>query len=191
MTTTVAYRACPSATVTRNVTVLPQPQIYLGPDTSLCPGGTPLVLADMVHNANAALYDWIWNTGAATPAITVSGPGVYVASVSYGGCSAVDSVVVKNDCYIDLPNVFTPNADGTNDYFNPRDYLAKGLKTFNMDIYNRWGQLIFHTDQTSGSGWDGSFNNTPQPEGVYIYTISATFNDGQQVDRRGNLTLLK
>ena len=78
-----------------------------------------------------------------------------------------------------------------NDYFNPRDYFQKGLSTFGMTIYNRWGQVIFETKSLEGRGWDGAFNGTPQPEGVYVYVIDATFADGQKVHKVGNLTLIK
>ena len=129
--------------------------------------------------------------GQTTPSIVVTTPGTYYVTVTINGCEASDTLVVKNDCYLDIPNVFTPNGDGLNDYFFPRNYLSKGLSTFSMNIYNRWGQLIFETNSTDGAGWDGKFNETEQPEGVYIYVIDATFIDGQKEHRQGNVTLLR
>jgi gliding motility-associated-like protein len=98
---------------------------------------------------------------------------------------------VKQDCYIDVPNAFTPNGDGVNDYFLPRPSLAKGLTSFTMSVYNRWGQLIFETDKIEGRGWDGRFNGAAQPEGVYVFMIDAKFKDGQIEKRQGNVTLLR
>jgi gliding motility-associated-like protein len=121
----------------------------------------------------------------------VSVPGTYYATVKIGGCSATDSVVVDNNCFVNLPNCFTPNGDGVNDYFNPRDYFQKGLKSFVLTVYNRWGQVIFETDATDGRGWDGKFNNTTQPAGVYIYNIDAQFVDGQKLNKHGNLTIIR
>lgn len=66
---------------------------------------------------------------------------------------------------MNVPSVFTPNGDGLNDYFFPRQFLAKGLTSFRMEIYNRWGQLIFETTNLEESGWDGRLNNTEQPVG--------------------------
>ena len=166
--------------------------INLGPDTSICPGGSALVLADYINHPGASgVPYWIWNTGETTSSIVVTAPGLYYATVTEGGCIASDSVYVANDCYMDIPNVFTPNGDGTNDFFYPRQYLTRGLTSFKLDIYNRWGQNIFETTSVDGRGWDGNFNNTPQPEGVYIYNIDATFKDGQKEHRQGNITLLR
>jgi len=49
-----------------------------------------------------------------------------------------------------------------------------------MEIYNRWGQLVFETTSLDGAGWDGKFNGTEQPEGVFVYSIDAKFKDGQK-----------
>ena len=104
---------------------------------------------------------------------------------------ATDSVSVISDCIAALPTGFTPNGDGLNDYFNPREFLTKGLKTFEMVIYNRWGEKIFETNNIAGRGWDGSYNGVPQLQGVYVYSIKATFIDGQSIDKVGNITLIK
>ncbi len=111
--------------------------------------------------------------------------------ITVNGCAAFDTVWVQKDCYMDIPNVFTPNGDGTNDYFYPRQLLTRGVIAFKMDIYNRWGQLIFETTSTDGRGWDGKYNNAPQPSDVYVYMIDATFKDGQIEHHQGNVTLLR
>jgi gliding motility-associated-like protein len=60
-----------------------------------------------------------------------------------------------------------------------------------MRIFNRWGENIFYTISLDGRGWDGKLNDIPQPEGVYIYVIDATFKDGQKEHHQGNVTLLR
>ena len=134
---------------------------------------------------------WLWSTGETTPSISVSTHGLYWATVNVNNCYASDSVIVLNDCYMNIPNVFTPNNDGTNDYFYPRQFLTKGVTSFKMDIFNRWGQLIFETTTLDGAGWDGKLNGVDQPEGVYIYIIDGTFKDGQKEHHQGNITLLR
>ena len=187
---TVGFRVCPSITTSRTVTVLPQPQINLGPDTTICEGTGLITLIDLINAGNPAAT-WVWNTGATGFEINVSAHGGYVSTVTVGNCHATDSVYISQDCFMAMPNIFTPNGDGLNDYFYPRQLLTSGLTEFKMDIYNRWGQLMFETKAVEGRGWDGKFNGQDQPEGVYIYVIDATFKDGTKEHHQGNITLLK
>ncbi len=190
VTATAIYRACRDTSASRVITIVPAPSIYLGPDTTICKGSQPLTLADKI-NTESTGASWVWNTGETTPAITVVAPGTYSATVRIGGCEAVATVKVSDDCYINIPNVFTPNADGLNDYFFPRELLTSGLVTFKMNIYNRWGESIFESTTLDGRGWDGKFNSKDQPEGVYVYVIDVTFKDGQKEHHQGNVTLLR
>jgi gliding motility-associated-like protein len=184
------YRVCPDVAAVKNVTVEPYPVMSLGVDTSICPGGVPISIYDYYNGANAHA-SWLWSTGDTTAGIIVTQPGTYYATVTVGGCQASDTVVVNNNCYMDIPNAFTPNNDGVNDYFFPRQFLTRGLYNFSMVIYDRWGQELFSTKSIDGRGWDGKFNNVDQPEGVYVYVIDATFIDGQKLHRQGNVTLLR
>lgn len=183
------YRACPDTFATRTVWVFSHPQVYIGPDTSICPGGNAITLSDASYFGKPV--NWLWNTGERTSSIKVGAPGTYWVRMTVDGCSATDSIIVQDDCYMNVPNAFTPNGDGVNEYFMPRPMAAHGLATFSMTIYNRWGQTIFETEQIEGRGWDGRFNGVAQPEGVYIYLIEATFQDGQQVKKQGNVTLIR
>jgi gliding motility-associated-like protein len=190
VTVTALYRACPETTATRVINVFSYPDIYLGADTSICPGSNSIILNDN-QNETTAGASWVWNTGETTSQITVTKPGYYYAVVTINGCSSSDTVCVQKDCYMDIPNVFTPNGDGVNDYFYPRQLLTRGLTSFNMNIYNRWGQLVYQTTSLDGRGWDGTFNGQPQPEAVYVYIIDADFKDGQKEHHQGNVTLLR
>jgi gliding motility-associated-like protein len=107
------------------------------------------------------------------------------------GCAATGSILISKDCYMDLPNAFTPNKDGVNDYFFPRQMLAAGLEQFRLQIFNRWGQLLFETSSPEGRGWDGGYNGQPQPAGVYVYQISLSFSNGTSEQYRGNVSLLR
>lgn len=185
------YRVCPDITVTKPIEVRPFPTINLGPDTTLCLNGAGLVISDLTNFTNPSAR-WIWNTGDSnTNTIIARHEGIYTARVTLNGCSASDTVEVRKDCYIDIPNAFSPNGDGNNDYFLPRALLAKGVTTFKMTIYNRWGQEVFTTTQTDGRGWDGRFNGKEQPEGVYIYMIEVMLKTAQVEKFQGNLTLLR
>ncbi len=184
------YGGCPSSSESMVVHVYNSPRIDLGPDTTFCPGSNPICLNDRI-NVGAGGAQWSWSTGEHTPSICIVAPGVYYATVKLGGCTATDSVVVLNDCYLDIPNAFTPNGDGINDYFFPRQLLSRGLTYFHMTIFNRWGESVFETSTLDGRGWDGCFNGVPQPEGVFIYMIEAAFKDGQKEQHKGNVSLLR
>jgi gliding motility-associated-like protein len=184
------YLACPQITISKPIRVFAYPDIYLGADTAICPGGQALILTDNI-NADVASAKWEWNTGDVGPQLIVHKPGTYYTVVTINGCSSTDTVIVRNDCYLDIPNVFTPNGDGLNDYFFPRQFLSKGLISFKMNIYNRWGEMIYETLATDGRGWDGTYNGVPQPEGTFIYVMDAVFKDGQHEHHQGNVTLIR
>ncbi len=186
----VNYKVCPDAELRHQVMVYSYPSLQLGDDTAICPGSQKLEIGDMKNDSDPNAR-WIWNTGERTSKIDVVAPGTYYVKVTSHGCSTSDTILVANDCYMNMPNVFTPNGDGVNDYFFPRQYLTRGLVSFGMTIYNRWGQVVFESKSIEGRGWDGTFNGVPQPQGVFIYVVDATFKDGQKEHHQGNITLLR
>ena len=91
----------------------------------------------------------------------------------------------ENLCYI--PNVFSPNGDGNNDYFLVR---GEKIEQIELRVFNRWGNCVFSTEDISG-GWDGKYNGQDCPEGVYFYTLMVTYLNGVLEERKGNITLLR
>ncbi len=189
---TANYRICPDTTYEQNIIVKPYPTLDLGADTSLCFDGKPFVLRDLV-NTGSTTVKWRWNTDTkdSTSSIMVHHPGKYAVTIEEDGCVTSDTVEVKKNCYIDIPNVFTPNGDGYNDYFLPRQLLSKSVTKFSMTIFNRWGDVVFETNTLNGRGWDGKVNDKEQPGGVYVYLIKATFANGYSENYQGNVTLLR
>jgi gliding motility-associated-like protein len=99
-----------------------------------------------------------------------------------------DSVTVFVVPYI--PNAFTPNNDGLNDQFRILGLPPENITKFNLEIYNRWGQSVFHsTDITLG--WDGTFNGQPCPDGEYIWVIYYEDNNKRTASNKGTVLLLK
>lgn len=88
---------------------------------------------------------------------------------------------------ITLPNAFSPNGDDHNDRFNVDNGI---FLEFRMDIYNRWGKLIFSTTDAV-TGWDGSVNGQPAPIGGYVYRINYNSGNGAPVSLSGSLTLIR
>lgn len=183
------YAICPSIELSQTIHVSELPKVNLGPDTTICLNGEPVVLETSVVSPNTTFQ---WNTGATTSSILVRHHGLYwLSAVNDAGCKAADSVEVFKDCYVDVPNAFTPNGDGNNDYFFPRQFLTRSVQTFKMQVFNRWGQLVFETTKPDGRGWDGRFNDKDQPSGVYIYLIDVSFSNKRAEHYEGNITLLR
>ena len=86
-----------------------------------------------------------------------------------------------------IPNVFTPNGDGSNDVLF---VYGNTVKSLTLSIYDQWGELQFKST-SKASGWDGTYKGTNQPVGVYVYYVEATMNDGQVVKKKGTVTLLR
>ena len=192
VTLTASYRACPDSAFTDTVFVQGFPKVYLGPDTGLCLHGAPIILQNQ-QPSNSVATRYLWNTGDTSHLLKVVHPGIYSLRVieSPLGCSTTENIEVHKDCYIDVPNVFTPNADGVNDYFFPRQLLSKKVTAFKMQVLNRWGQIVFVTERLDGSGWDGKLNGIDQPQGVYVYLIEAILDENRVEKYQGNVTLLR
>ncbi len=189
ITVTAKYRSCPSAVYSDTVNIYPYPHVDLGPDTSICPGDAPLVLSNSLFNPVG--YTYLWSTGATAESIETTTPAAYWLMVtSDHSCVAIDTEIVNPNCYIGIPNAFSPNGDGINDYFFPRELLSKGVTAFHMEIFDRWGVEIFATDNVNGRGWDGRFNGVLQPAGVYIYMITVSFKNDITQTYKGNITLI-
>jgi gliding motility-associated-like protein len=107
------------------------------------------------------------------------------------GCrdSARRTLTVLDHCLIEVPNAFTPNNDGLNDYFWPHNAL-KG-DNYEFKVYNRWGQLVF-ASRDWRKKWDGKVNGLLQTTGVFVWTLSYIHRDTkQQVFKKGTVTLIR
>lgn len=184
------FGACGVLTFKDSVVVNAFPKVDLGPDSALCLDG-PAIRVSNLNNTNPAGTKLLWSTGATTPDINIVHPGIYTLTATLNDCATTERITINKDCYTDIPNVFSPNNDGVNDYFYPRQLLSKGVTAFAMTIYNRWGEIIFKTNVADGRGWDGKFNGKNQPMGVYIYQMKVLLKNGRMEDYTGNVTLVR
>ena len=117
------------------------------------------------------IYDSLsfWHTYADTGTYTIK---YYITNI-YGCTDSVINQLTINPVFsIFIPGAFTPNDDGDNDYFYP---VIIGENSYNMKIYNRWGEIIYNEDNKK---WDGTINDNVIPNEIYPYSISVfDFND--------------
>ncbi len=112
------------------------------------------------------------------------------------GCVNSDTItIIVNELicgepYLFVPNAFTPNADGENDYFKP--YAPVGVvRKMYFAVYDRWGEVIYESENINDRGWDGTFKGQDLPPDVYIYYFEATCIDEDVFSQKGNVTLLR
>lgn len=134
---------------------------------------------------------WLWMPGNYSDRyITITRTGKYTLLVSdTNGCKNTDTIEIFDDCNWDLyiPTAFTPNGDDLNESF--RVYATASIK-IHMQVYNRWGQRIFSSDNTD-KGWDGRYKGKPCPTGVYYYQLKAIRDQGETKLYSGTVTLLR
>jgi len=106
------------------------------------------------------------------------------------GCITVDTLLVKINTTpsIYVPNAWSPNDDGHNDYIAPMTTNIRQLNYFR--IFNRWGQKVFETN-VIGVGWNGIFNSKRQPIDVYTWTIEVISTGGVYIKKTGKAILIR
>ncbi|PKP23105.1 MAG: hypothetical protein CVU05_00840 [Bacteroidetes bacterium HGW-Bacteroidetes-21] len=154
---------------------------------------------------DALAYWWSFGDGYTTtqehPRHTYSQLGVYtITLIATNTYTCSDTATIEIDATSDIifPNVFTPNPDiapggvyDVNDYSNQIFFpFASGIEEFKMQIFNRWGELIFETNDIA-IGWDGYYRGDLCQQDVYVYKATAIFIDGHKVEKVGDILLLR
>lgn len=179
-------------TLRTTVNVNPEGTVSL-PDTVVLYPGESYQLSPQ---GNLLYFSWFPTVGL-SPNASVSNPiatptvntRYYVNGTTEAGCKGSDSVyiLVRDESAIGIANAFSPGS-APNAEFKVSHLGTATLKSFR--IYNRWGLKVFETADIN-KGWDGTFSGTPQPMGVYIYTVEAQSNTGKPFVKQGNVTLLR
>ncbi|MFH1321973.1 MAG: gliding motility-associated C-terminal domain-containing protein [Bacteroidota bacterium] len=85
-----------------------------------------------------------------------------------------------------IPNTFTPNGDGLNDMFGP---AGTGISEFQLQIFNRWGEMIFESDNINNQ-WDGKFRNRIVQTGAYVYMVYANGYEKGKIFKSGTVNVI-
>ncbi len=175
--------------------VLPEVEANAG-ENGIAVYGTPYQLTGS-GNGN---FEWSWlpsnatvtGSNTANPVATLTEPAYdfYLTVTNAAGCIGKDSVhikVFKGPAYY-LPNAFSPNNDGLNDYFIP---VEVGIRSTNwFRVFNRYGQIVFNAN-ASVKGWDGRFKGKAQDIGTYTWMISGIGNNGKLIQLKGTVVLIR
>jgi gliding motility-associated-like protein len=173
------------------VDVHPRAMLSLPDSVTVYQGGSGY---QVLPQTNAMYFEWFPQAGVSNPNLSdpVLNPIVntryIVTAKTEFGCEVVDSMdVVVGPAALNMPNAYNPN--------NPEAPLYKavikgGWELKSFKIYNRWGKLLFETSDLN-EGWDGRYNNEPQPMGVYVWGIEAISKEGETISNSGNVTLIR
>ena len=174
-------------------------------DTLINDGVAPYPVSITNLSINGRNYEWyvydqnnalVWNGTDEFPTFTINHEGCYhiiLVSTSRDDCRDTmrwGEFCVEASSKMEVPNVFTPNGDNTNDYFQ---VVAKTLSDFHGIITNRWGKKLYEWDnwEDESAGWNGKIGNSLATPGAYFYIIKATGKDGTEYDLQGTFYLLR
>lgn len=167
-------------------------------------GGTTYVHA--VPDSSGYTYSWsispalsgatLSDPNIAHPLFTPNGAGLYTVCVDItdtNGCTGTACVEIRvldiecgpPDIYV--PNAFTPNDDQNNDVIFVH---GNNIETMNWLIYDRWGELMFET-QDQSEGWDGTFKGMEADPAVFVYHLEGTCVGGDEFLIKGNITVIR
>jgi len=153
---------------------------------------------DESQDAIRWLYDFGSNRSSTLPEPTYTFPdtGQYLVQqvvTHASGCQDTAQAIIDviPEIRYFLPNAFTPNNDGSNEVYRGKGKLD-GIRDFEMVVFNRWGEVIFETDDPM-NGWNGRKNNTgePVPQGVYMVLVTFTGPRGDDFEYRTSATIVR
>jgi gliding motility-associated-like protein len=158
------------------------PEVYLGDDTAICLGSEFSLVPGLYSS-------YKWQDNSTDSFYIVKTNGIYSVEITNtSGCLASDTIYIREDCLQDIivPNAFTPNGDGINEIFQVSGSEPAEFKIY---IYDRWGEMIFSSDNRS-LGWDGSVKGHPVQEGFYNYFVDYTIGRDERT-KKGSIYLIR
>ncbi len=176
----------------------PTTGIAVVPDSSLIPLGGSVRLSTVITTSASNSVSYVWSPAEGLSCDNCANPvanplfnTVYTVEMTDGdGCKTSTEVVVdvndKHKLYY-IPNAFSPNNDGLNDVFY---VYGKAVSNMTLVIYDRWGEKMFESKDLS-FGWNGVHKGELMPSGVFVYYAEIYFENGDRVEEKGSITLLR
>jgi large repetitive protein len=145
---------------------------------------------------NIISYFWDFGDGntssEVSPTHTYQKPGKFTIKLQaideYGCIQEIEKEIELTDYFLVVPNVFSPNSDGINDYFFPKFVNVTKLEFW---ILNKWGETIFYSEDINSQGWDGKVGGEYAMPGNYVYRLKFTTVDGRVETKTEVFLLLK
>lgn len=192
---TSSYGCVNDTTYSDYILVHPLPIAAFSFDPSIPSVFVPLVY---FYDQSSLAVQWNWNFGDTTfsteqnPTHKFGSPGIYniqlIVETEYGCLDTTWQVIdIKKEYAIWIPSAFTPNGDGYNETFNIKGF---GFGNFTMQIYNRWGALIFTSNDVI-QGWDGTHHGEEAQQDVYIYKVDIKDDLGNPHTYTGRVSIVR
>ena len=182
-------------TATIDITIYPSPNAIAYATDETCFNGNDGKAWVEVTDGTPP-YSYLWNTFHTLSSLSDLAPGVYYVTVTdLHNCIDKDSVIVGSgieEClnyHVYVPNVFAPNNMGNSENETIRVY-GKGIVSIDFSIFDRWGNLVFHTTDMEQS-WDGMYKGEPALTGDYTYMLRVNFYNGKQETVSGHILLIR
>lgn len=158
--------------------------VSLGIDRNFCTG------MRIILSPGPNFSSYLWQNGSTSAQFNVIDTGLHWVRVTdQNGCSGTDSIKIYANCNdLHFSSAFTPNGDGLNDTFGALGDFT-GLHDFELTIYGRWGQIVFHTKDPAKK-WDGIYKGKMQQTQTFTYMARYTIGNRMPQLAKGTLTLI-
>jgi gliding motility-associated-like protein len=190
----IASNSSTSDTVIKTITVV-VPTLSAGPDVVIAPGGSTQLNA----TGNVTSFSWSPATGLNNPSISnpIASPSVTTTYMVTGSdsnnCPASSAVTVNVEVpeapcgETFVPTGFSPNGDGENDI---ECVMGSCIVSMTFSVYDRWGEKVFESSDQLQC-WDGKHRGQYMNTGIYVYHLKATLKNGDEINTKGNINLIR
>ncbi|MBV9962127.1 MAG: PKD domain-containing protein, partial [Parafilimonas sp.] len=193
-------KGCFSDTATATVTVFSYPTLQLKDSNVIIESGSEYHISPQ---GSEDITSWQWSPPSGISCLNcpdpvlkpVSNQTYTVVAKNIAGCSVEKHISITVLCKgqnLFIPNTFSPNGDGMNDYFYPR---GKGFSVKSFRIFSRWGTIVYERTNfppnQQNYGWDGTYNGKTVTPDVYVFIAEILCDNGGIITTKGNITLLR
>ena len=170
------------------INLFPNPIANAGNDTTIVFGYSLSLQGTLGDQYTWSPVLWLSDPNISNPISTPKESIGYKLIVeTQNGCTNSDSIFITIlESAVAMPNAFSPNSDGQNDFYGA---FGLPIKDFKLSIYDRWGKSVFESSDIQ-QHWNGRLNGVEQPIGTYIYVLSGSYED-ESILLKGNFSLIR